>query len=769
MRHHSPACARAVRWAIEAARPAWVLIEGPSDFNDRLDELYLEHTLPIAIYSYLRLPSGARRGAYYPFCEYSPEWQALLAARAVGARARFVDLPWADLAEPAATPHRYADAELRQSPYVAALLAKLGHEDFDSLWDELFEADAALPPAELIARCHAFCLHCRLVDGAASEADLRREAFMASEVRRALAEAPGQVALVTGGFHTGPLAARLAGRPFPEPRPQPDPGEVTPRPALPEEERGIALTPYSYERLDALTGYEAGMPGPGFYQRVWQARAAGGDLDPSALLSDVVAAMRGRRQQVSAADAIAVEVTARQLAAVRGQRLPWRRELLDALTGALIKEPLDPERGHPLLDAAHEVLRGDARGVLDARTPLPPLIHDVRRRLAALGLEDARPGRGSALLLELSAPDPAAASRDRERSQALHALRILGIGGFRRLGGTDLATREDLSQVVEEWQLVWTPDRESSLVEASIYGPTLAEAAAARLAERAAALERAAGSAAALLLEASLAGLTAAAARLRAETTRLLAEDNALPSVGVALGHLLYLYRYDVALGTAGDPALGVLLAEAFARGLWLLEVQGGAERAALDAVARLLEVFERCGAALDLEREELVAVLRRVAADPARPAALRGAALGALWTLGEVPAEALLAALRGCAAPEALGDLLSGLFRLAREAAQRERRLLLEIDRVLTGYDDEAFLSALPSFRLAFTGFTPREKHHLAMTVLEATGGEGAAPGPLTTLEVSLEDATRALAFEQRLFASAARYGLRGAEEAGP
>ena len=29
--------------------------------------------------------------------------------------------------------------------------------------------------------------------------------------------------------------------------------------------QGIALTPYSYERLDSLTGYEAGMPNPGFY------------------------------------------------------------------------------------------------------------------------------------------------------------------------------------------------------------------------------------------------------------------------------------------------------------------------------------------------------------------------------------------------------------------------------------------------------------------------------------------------------------------------
>ena len=35
------------------------------------------------------------------------------------------------------------------------------------------------------------------------------------------------------------------------------------------------LTPYSYERLDSLRGYEAGMPNPGFYHRLWQDREAG--------------------------------------------------------------------------------------------------------------------------------------------------------------------------------------------------------------------------------------------------------------------------------------------------------------------------------------------------------------------------------------------------------------------------------------------------------------------------------------------------------------
>ena len=98
VRHHSPACARMVRDTIGQSRPAAVLIEGPADFNERIDELFLGHRPPIAIYSYVDWQDGTRQGAYYPMCEYSPEWQALIAAQGLRSSVRFIDLPFATLA-----------------------------------------------------------------------------------------------------------------------------------------------------------------------------------------------------------------------------------------------------------------------------------------------------------------------------------------------------------------------------------------------------------------------------------------------------------------------------------------------------------------------------------------------------------------------------------------------------------------------------------------------------------------------------------------------
>ena len=61
VRHHSPACARLIQRVIEREKPAAVLIEGPGDFNPRMAELLLDHTLPVALYSYAN-QEGQRRG-----------------------------------------------------------------------------------------------------------------------------------------------------------------------------------------------------------------------------------------------------------------------------------------------------------------------------------------------------------------------------------------------------------------------------------------------------------------------------------------------------------------------------------------------------------------------------------------------------------------------------------------------------------------------------------------------------------------------------------
>jgi hypothetical protein len=755
VRHHSPACARLVVEWIERTKPAAVLIEGPSDFNDRIDELLLPHELPVAIYSYVRLPDGQRRGAFYPFCEYSPEWQAVRAAAANGAEIRFIDLPWADVAGSDPHAHRYADARLGRGLYIHRLCDKLGLDNFHALWDTLIELDREMPVEEYLRRAHHFCYHVRVLDEQVDEADRSREAFMAAMVRQALEKHDGPVLVVTGGYHSYALHARLVGESFVG---TDEPAEIEASAATGGEERGIALTPYSYERLDSLTGYDSGMPNPGFYDRVWQDRRAGQPLVVRGLLTSVVEALRERGQPVSTADLIAVRTAAETLAALRGHREIWRWDLIDAVTGALVKEELEYDCGHPFLEAVHEVFRGGKQGRLAAGTPAPPLVRDIERQLQQHGLTPVM--RAAEHRLDLTDPP------QRQRSQVLHRLRLLSIEGFRHAGGTDFLARDDLAELVEIWEVRWSPEFDAGCIESARYGPTLEEAAAARLVEQCESIERDAERAAALLVQASLAGLSTLASDFHRRLEQVIRQDGNFATAAAALGHLLYLYRYDEVLGTSGRDPIGTLLSEAFQRALWLFESLGqvgGPSAGLLDGVSTLIETFRQCEQSLDLDRTAVIEVLSRVETDQAQLPAMRGAAVGGLWNLGVADTQQALADMRLFAEPEKLGDFLSGLFCLARELIQREESLLLAVDELVVGFHDDEFLEALPALRLAFTYFTPREKHHLATTLMEALGL--AEQRKFAELEVDAATAARAIAFESRLFETARRFAVRGAD----
>lgn len=151
---------------------------------------------------------------------------------------------------------------------------------------------------------------------------------------------------------------------------------------------------------------------------------------------------------------------------------------------------------------------------------------------------------------------------------------------------------------------------------------------------------------------------------------------------------------------------------------------------------------------------------------DPTAPPALRGAALGWLWSMGaladEADAEArAVRALRRASAPESIGELLGGLFALAREEVIGARGLVGALDGILGAQSMREFLIAVPSLRLAFAWFPPRERDAIARVVLDLHGAEGGALRPLRRLAAAPEALARAIELEGRVDAIEARYGL--------
>lgn len=617
VRHHSPACAVAVRRAVEELRPAVVLIEGPEEYTRLVPELLHEETHPpVAV---LSLPEG--RGvpggaSFYPLASFSPEWVALRTASAVGADVRFCDRPATERDPsvsaavapatdgPAVSAARQetpgeqdpfartlmSERYLAHSASVAALARRLGCRDHDELWDHLFESrspDALVDWRTLFDDVFAWAALSRLDyedEVLAADGSLDREARMSGRAAEAAGLSPhapgtphapstpsGPVLVVTGAFHTLALAEALAGLPEGDPvrRRWPDGGYGSPA-------TGDAwLIRYDHERLDGLRGYGAGMPSPGFYERLHAAHArdvetgtvrgagagavtaaaitadAGEGPGPGVateVLVDVARAAADRGHQVSTPQVAAAAVAASRLAELRLRPVPGRTDVLDAITSCFVTDDggIGPER--PLGLAIAEVFGGRAVGRVPEGGAVPPLVRDARERVRAVGLDIETTVPRTARL------DARRTPAHRARRQVLALLDLLDCGFGRQLSGPDHVAGRGLGLIGEEWEYCWTPVVEARLVELSHLGATVDAAGVTLLRQeeerlRADGAQAAADGVAVLVARAAVVGLTEHLPRLVGLLTRTLDTDRDLGSVVAGARRLLGLWRSRVELG----------------------------------------------------------------------------------------------------------------------------------------------------------------------------------------------------------------------------
>ena len=761
VRHHSPACARLVRAVIAAERPVAVLIEGPSDLTPRLDELGLPHQLPIAIYSYC-LPNHdadpatvagggvVAQAGWSPLCAYSPEWVALHDGRASGAEVAFIDLPGWHPAF-ATMANRYGDRDHQVSAALRDAAHRHGFDSTDALWDHLFEQPG--DDATLGARLGTYFAALR-GEQEASDADLVREDFMADGIAWALAQADacggGTVVVVCGGFHQAALERLVVGRVAPSARP------AIPAPPTELARTGSYLVPFSFFRLDSFTGYASGMPSPAFYQALWDDPVGA----PETMAMAAVTRLRGRGQRVSTADAIAAVELGHGLARLRGHRAPTRCDVLDGLAAALIKDALRAPvpwsartvltRGtDPYLVEIVAAFSGDREGALAPGTPQPPLVADVAAELAAVGLAFTR--TPTPIRVDLFAAEAAA------RRRVLYRLRWLGIPGVARVQRADL--RRGRTQPVEVWQLVEDDRTAGAVIEAAVWGATLAAAALARVHRHLQDLTGV-GELAAAMEDALHAGFGAVVDALRDRAAEAVAREPQFAIAGAALARLAALHVAEPTRGLAG------LIEAVLERALWLLEGLTGPtvalEPGVVDGIVAIRAALEFELPDHAVVSERVVAALRRRVEAADAPPAVRGAALGALWSRADVASAGAVAAQAETLVPQlglaALGDFLGGVIALARHEFATSP-ILGAVDDRLRAAGQAEFLIALPQLRRAFAQFTPQERRGIARRVV---GDAGEATVLASTAEPAAVVA--ACGFEATLLTIAARVGALGA-----
>ena len=401
IRHHSPACAYATLQALQQLQARHVLIEAPRSFNRLIADLqHPESQPPLAVLCQTEIieqnvdavngetvEQKQTRTAYYPFCDYSPEWAALRYAPEINAQVEFIDLAWSSQVEhelQTFAKQTWQSRSLQQerylghSQYLQALAHKLHCRNHDELWDHLFELKSKKEMNDWQNFFHEVLVWCAMsrldYEDSVLEADasLVREQCMLQSILECYENNKGTICVITGGFHTLALIEELAKQLLSE-----KPKKIKKIKSADQNDQAWLIR-YSFDRLDALNGYASGMPSPAFYQRCWQQM-----MDDSAndveqrqaltveLLSDFSRQLR--EQQILDSSFITIKNATEQamrLASLREHHLISRFDLIDACQSSFVKGSLD-EGQQAFQHLLRQILSGARLGQVVQSTQTP--------------------------------------------------------------------------------------------------------------------------------------------------------------------------------------------------------------------------------------------------------------------------------------------------------------------------------------------------------------------------------------------------------------
>ncbi|MFF3483815.1 DUF5682 family protein [Streptomyces sp. NPDC002701] len=744
VRHHGPGSARAVRAALDEARPRAVLLEGPPE-ADALIALAADEDMrpPVALLAHVVDEPG--RSAFWPFAEFSPEWVAIRWALEHEVPARFIDLPathtlaWGreeenekkendknDESEKEAPGEgeaaggggdgepdgpRHGPAEAVRIDPLAVLAETAGYDDPERWWEDVIEhrgarGEDAFAPFEVLGEAMEAL---REVYGTGGhERDLVREAHMRLQIRAAQREFEDDVAVVCGAWHVPALRRRTTVA-----------ADRALLKGLPKVKADMTWVPWTHRRLSRVSGYGAGIDSPGWYGHLF----AAADRPVERWMTKVAGLLRDEDRLVSSAHVIEAVRLADTLAAMRGRPLPGLTETTDAVR-AVMCEGSDV----PLALVHDRLVVGDVLGEVPEAAPAVPLQRDLARLQRKLRLKPEAQERELELDLRKET--------DGGRSRLLHRLRLLGVGW-----GEPAASRGSTGTFRETWRLRWEPELAVRVAEAGVWGTTVISAATAKAEADAVGAQ-------------SLADVTGLAERcLLAElpdalpvVMRILADRAALDAdvghLAQALPALVRSLRYGDVRGT-GTHALAEVaagLAERVFVGLppacAALDAEAAEEmRGHVDAVhgavgllAEGSEDDSRAGI-----RGRWHSVLGTLSARDTVPGVVRGRAVRLLLDDGEL-GQAEAARLMGLVlspgtAPGDAAAWIEGFVGGGSGGGMllvHDERLLALVDSWLTGVPADAFTDVLPLLRRTFSAYEPGVRRTLGELVRRGPGPHG-------------------------------------------
>jgi hypothetical protein len=760
IRHHGPGCARSLRAALDELQPDVLVMEGPADAEDALPlAAHAELKPPVAMLIYP--PDEPRRAVYYPFAEFSPEWQAIRWALGRGVPVRLMDLPQSHqlaieaeaekTAEEEAAEEKAAEEEAagdvpdapgtsdtcptqsdendrtwRTDP-LALLAEAAGYKDHELWWEQ--QVERRENAAGLFEAILEAMRTVREETGEPREQDLLREAHMRKVLRGVVREGHERIAVVCGAWHAPVLDEESLGGKREGLTAKDDEARLK---GLPKRKTATTWIPWTFSRLAYRSGYGAGVESPGWYAHLWQSPAQ------AATRWVATAARLLREKDLDASSASVIEAVrlADALAAIRDLRSPGLAELSEAILTVLCHGD-----GSPMRLVRRRLEIGDVLGQVPSDAPSTPLARDLAELQKRLRLKPSSEIRHLDLDLRKE--------NDLARSHLLHRLRLLDIpwGALEQSGGR-------ASTFHEIWQVEWKPEFAVAIIEANVWGNTVEAAATARAvhdAHKAAALPEITE----LLDTSILAGLDDAVQPLLARIQSQSAVASDVRHLMDAVLPLARVARYGDVRGTQAGQVVPILI------GMYERALVGlPAACSSLDdeAAARMLESIGRTQQALDILnraglQDEWHSRLRTLMQSSVH-GLLRGWCCRLLLEKGSLDEDELYHAARLALSsvnpPAECAAWATGLLKGSGLLLLHQDGVWQVFDRWLSELPGDTFVEMLPLLRRAFADFTHAERRQMGEKVKHLRfekGPTARAPRPgATAADLDLDRARLAL-----------------------
>lgn len=488
IRHHGPGSARSVCNALASIQPDCILIEGPPDANTIIAQLqHADFKPPVALLLNTPVQKEVRSQAvFYPFAEFSPEWQALQYALRKQVAVEFMDLP---LQHRFALEKQWAEQRLQQEQVLAdeqevelnqqddiepehnleqhylsirrdpiqLLAEQAGYQDSERFWEHLVEQQphagqmfTAISDAMATLRDHLLSQQPENYTSEDQLLEQYREAYMRKVIKQAEKQGYQNIVVICGAWHA-PILADLKAQ---------NKADTALLKGLPKVKVDAAWIAWTHGRLSRDSGYGAGVNAVGWYTHLWKhyQHALDTDVDGEKItidwLSQFAHALRQAGHDASSAQIIDAVQLIQALLQLRGRRVPDLEDLFEVIRSVL-NHGLDLPQ--PVLA---KLLEDEQLGQVPDELIELPIQKDFLQQVKHFRLKLEAPHRDITLDLR--------EAFDLAKSQFLHCVRLLGLAWAELI---DTGAKQ--GNFKEIWQLSWQPESSLYLNEMSLWGNSI--------------------------------------------------------------------------------------------------------------------------------------------------------------------------------------------------------------------------------------------------------------------------------------------------------